>query len=205
MAGFFSQLGKALDEAVAATDERPNQQSVPNHSRRSSAGPEEAAVKAALDTVLALWASGVLVILYLLARQVFLLIALAALGAAYVSNPAHSAPLRDRVWPKLLAARTELLAAQAQQNAAQGNFLSALKGAVLDGGLRAVSGQRFLLDLHFFAVAFLDSAARVDQELLALGAFGEWRVLQSTTLRELAAGRVRESVAEAELHRAAAS
>jgi hypothetical protein len=79
------------------------------------------------------------------------------------------------------------VSAAADAALSQGRFLRALRAAVVDGGVRLLAGRRVLCDFTLFAVAFVDSAAEVDQELCALGVLGGWHVLRCRPLRDFAA------------------
>jgi hypothetical protein len=106
----------------------------------------------------------------------------------YLHNPARGdAAARAGAWELLLSARAAAVSASADAAMSQGRFLSALRAAVVDGGVRLLAGRRVLCDFTLFAVAFVDSAADVDKELCALGALGAWHVLRSRPLRDFAA------------------
>ena len=70
--------------------------------------------------------------------------------------------------------------------------------------MRLLRSRRVLADFAFFAVAYVDSPAQVDQALCALGLLGAWHVLRAPWLRSFAAEHTRARGAEEELHADAA-
>lgn len=199
--GLFASLGVALDEALRATAPPPGSHQAGGNGRgrgpgdaTGSASTSDPALQAE-SAQLAFWASCVVAFLFYFARGVFTLALLLALGAAYLNNPVRVPSLSDGAWEPLLAARASVLASNADEQLSRGRFMSALKSAFVDGGVRLLRGRKVMVDFLLFSVAFIDSASTVDQELVAVGVLGQWRVLRSQALRSLAASHVQAAAA----------
>ena len=202
--GLFASLGVALDEALRATAPPPGSQAGGFGRERgpgtdTSAGTGFASTSdpalQAESAQLAFLVSCAVVFLFYFARGVFTLALLLALGASYLNNPVRVPSLSDGAWEPLLAARASVLASNADEQLSRGRFMSALKSAFVDGGVRLLRGRRVMVDFLLFSLAYIDSASTVDQELVAVGLLGQWRVLRSHALRSLAASHVQAAAA----------
>ena len=184
--GIYASLGSLLDEALRATGEPAGeqQQSVPGSTSQDDPLQELEAAASAIFV-----ASCVVVVVFYCARGLFTLGLLLGLGTAFLQNPAKDPALRVACWEPLLSARHALLGDKVEDKLHRGKLFSALKAAVMDGGVRLARGKRVLVDFMFLCIAYVESNSKLDQDLCALGCFGSWYIIRSNTLRNFAAGQ----------------
>ena len=119
-------------------------------------------------------------------RKMFRLLAIVLLAACYLNNPARDAGTHAHCWEVLAVERRARIARRNSKDLASFKIMSLLKNTLVDG-VQHLQGQRIMIDFIFFAIAYIDSEAKVDAEICAVGVLGSWRLFEMEPLRRLAA------------------
>lgn len=107
-------------------------------------------------------------------------------------NPIQDPAAMNEGWRLLRDRRAQLLDLRDKKDLQSWKVFKVLKNAVVDA-VQQWQGQRIAINFVFFTLAYIESEARVDHELSAIGVMGGWVVLEMSQFREYAASFLQQT------------